>query len=106
MKEKLLPLLSGEILEEEVELSLDDLCRVCQLSVEDIHIVVEQGIAEPMGRDSEKWRFHGASVQRIRCAVHLRQDLGVNWAGAALALDLLEELRELRMLQGRFEKKN
>jgi len=106
MNGKLLPLLSGEILEEEVELSLDDLCRACQLSVEEVHIVVEQGIAEPMGGDSQNWRFHGTSVQRIRCAVHLRQDLGVNWAGAALALDLLEELRELRMRQSRFEKKN
>ena len=105
MKGKLLPLLSGDILEEDVELSLDDLRKVCHLSVEEVHIVVEQGIVDPIGRDIESWRFHGASVQRIRCALQLREDLGVNWAGAALALDLLDELRELRLRQRRFEEK-
>ncbi|WP_455366727.1 chaperone modulator CbpM [Kaarinaea lacus] len=103
MKDKLLPLLSGEILEEDVELSLDDLCNMCHLSIEEVHIVVEQGIAEPIGREPTSWRFQGVSVQRIRCAVQLREDLGVNWAGAALALDLLDELRELRRRQRRFE---
>jgi chaperone modulatory protein CbpM len=33
----------------------------------------------------------------------LRRDLGVNWAGAALALDLLDELQELRARLRRFE---
>jgi chaperone modulatory protein CbpM len=38
-------------------------------------------------------------VQRVQTAIRLQQDLGVNLAGAALALDLLEELQELRCRQ-------
>lgn len=103
MKNQLLPLLSGEVLEEHENLSLDEFCRVCRVSVEEVYILVEEGIVEPSGREVNVWRFHGASVRRVRCAVQLRRDLGVNWAGAALALDLLDELQELRARLRRFE---
>ncbi len=35
-------------------------------------------------------------MKRVRCAMRLTRDLGVNYAGAALALDLLDELDLLR----------
>jgi chaperone modulatory protein CbpM len=37
----------------------------------------------------------------VRCALRLERDLGVNLAGAALALDLLDELNRLRARQRR-----
>jgi chaperone modulatory protein CbpM len=43
------------------------------------------------------------SLRRIRCAERLEEDLGVNSAGAALVLDLLEELERLRTRLGRIE---
>ncbi len=103
MQDKLTPLLSGEVLEEEVELSVEDVRRVSRLTIEEIHIIVEEGIIEPIDPDAVHWRFHGASLQRVRRAVQLRRDLGVNWAGAALALELLDELHELRVRIRRFE---
>ncbi len=96
MTRDLLSLLSGEVLEEEVELTLVELCRICRLPSERLLELVEQGIVEPLGRDPEHWRFRGASVRRVRCALRLERDLGVNFAGAALALELLEELESLR----------
>ena len=36
MREELLPLLTGEVLEEDVELTLHDLCRACQLPAEQV----------------------------------------------------------------------
>ncbi len=103
MIDELLPLLSGEVLEEDVELTLADLCQACRLPAEEVFELVEEGIVEPVGRDTPHWRFHGRSVSRVRCAVQLRTDLGVNWAGAALALDLLDELHVLRGRLRRFE---
>ncbi len=50
---------------------------------------------EPLGRDLARWRFHGVSVGRARCAFRLDRDLGVNFARPALALELLEELESL-----------
>jgi chaperone modulatory protein CbpM len=102
-KGDLLKLLSGEIFEEEIELSLADLCRVCQLPAERVFELVEQGVVEPIGRDPARWRFQGISVRRVRCAQRLEQDLGVNVAGAALAIDLLEELERLRARLRRLE---
>lgn len=96
MTKDLLELLSGEVLEEDVELTLAELCRVCQLPAERVVTLVEEGIVEPRGRDPARWRFQGVSVRRVRCAVRLERDLGVNVAGAALALDLLDELQLLR----------
>lgn len=102
-KGDLLKLLQGEIFEEEIEMSLADLCRACQLPAERIFELVEQGVIEPIGRDSLHWRFQGTSVRRVHCAQRLEQDLGVNVAGAALAIDLLQELERLRARLRRLE---
>ena len=103
MKKQTVSLLTGEVLEEEVELSLGELCRVCQVPAEQVFAFVEEGVAEPLGRDPARWRFRGITVRRVRCAIHLQRDLGVNVAGAALAIDLLEELEAMRARLRRFD---
>jgi chaperone modulatory protein CbpM len=99
----LLQVLSGEIFEEEMELSLADLCRACQLSTERVFELVEHGVIEPIGRDPARWRFRAISLQRVRCAQRLQRDLGVNMAGVALAIDLLDEIELLRARLRRLE---
>ena len=61
MRNELLPLLSGEVLDEDLELTLSDLCRVCRLPAEQVFELVEEGIVEPLGRDASCWRFHESS---------------------------------------------
>lgn len=92
----LVELLSGEVLEEEVELTLAELCHACHLPSERVRELVDEGIVEPRGQEPARWRFQGISVRRIRCALRLEHDLGVNIAGAALAMDLMDELKQLR----------
>ena len=82
--------------EGEFELSLADVCKVCGVSEEIVCEFVEEGVVEPTGAEPARWRFHSISIRRIRRAHRLEQDLGVNAAGAALALDLLDELEQLR----------
>lgn len=96
MTNDLLLLLTGDVLEENEEMTLAELCRVCKVSAEQVFELVDEGIVEPRGEDPVIWHFHGANVQRVRCAVRLQHDLGVNIAGAALALELLEELKIMR----------
>lgn len=103
MANELQKLLSGEILEEQIELSLVELCRACRLSAEQVFELVEEGIVEPRGRQPASWRFAGISIQRVRRAQRLQQDLGVNLAGVALALDLLDELEQMRQRLRRLE---
>jgi chaperone modulatory protein CbpM len=96
MTKDLKTLLSGDLLDEDVELTLGEFCRTCQLPADRVYELVEWGIIEPLGREPAGWRFRWTSVRRVRCALRLEHDLGVNLAGAALALDLLEELDSLR----------
>jgi chaperone modulatory protein CbpM len=103
MSKELLSQLSGEVLEEDVELTMVELCQACRMQAEQVFDLVEQGVIEPLGHDPARWRFRGISMRRVLLVQRLERDLGVNVAGAALALDLLDELERLRARLRRFE---
>lgn len=94
--ERLLPQLSGIILEELTELTLAEVSHACAVRLEGIVELVEEGIITPVGRAPHCWRFSGAHMRRATVALRLQHDLGVNLAGAALALQLLDEVESLR----------
>lgn len=84
------------ILEDQHDLTLDDVCRVCRTEVEQLLAFVDEGIVAPTGAEPAGWRFTGGQLRQVRVAVRLQRDLGVNPAGAALALQLMDELDNLR----------
>ncbi len=84
------------ILEEQTQLTLSDLCRACAIDAERIIELVDVGVLEPQGREPASWIFVGASLHRARKALRLQRDLGIDLAGAALALELLDEIASLR----------
>lgn len=88
-------ILTGEVLEENDLVSLADLCRSCTVETQTITTLVAEGILDPMGEDVEHWRFTISSLRRVKTVIHLQRDLGVNLAGAALALELLDRIAEL-----------
>lgn len=96
-------LLAGEVLDDDMELSLTELCRACRLPTERVIELVEHGVIEPVGSEPGLWRFQAISLRRVRFVQRLEQDLGVNIAGAALALDLLAELELLRTRLARLD---
>ena len=102
-KSELQSILSAEILDESAGLSLAELCRVCDLPAEQVTELVEYGVVEPLAGGRDQWRFEAVSIRRIRRARRLQRDLGVNLAGAALALDLLDEMEQLRARLQRLE---
>jgi chaperone modulatory protein CbpM len=88
--------LSGKVLED-TQFSLDQLSEICGTRSDYIVELVEEGIIEPILRqDSSTWVFEGYCFKRVRTAMNLQQDLGVNLPGAALALDLMQEVENLR----------
>lgn len=89
-------LLTGVIVEESAELSLSDLSRACATSNEWLIELVHEGVLEPVGQKPTRWRFSGASLKRARTASRLHEDLKINLAGVALALDLIEEIESMR----------
>ena len=62
----------------------------------DAFIAGRPGVLHPSAEPGQPMRFRGASLRRARVAVRLTRDLEVNTAGIALALDLLDEIAELR----------
>ena len=99
--------LSGTVLDDQHLLTVEEICRVCAVQVEYIEELVEEGLITPqvdkvdIQRSAEKhgprtWRFTGMHMRQARIAAHLQSDLGVNLAGVALALQLLDEVETLR----------
>ncbi|HDK38254.1 MAG TPA: MerR family transcriptional regulator [Thiolapillus brandeum] len=88
--------LNGLLLDEEYTLTLGELSRACAMHAEWVMELVEEGIIEPRGAEIGQWRFAVPALYRARTVMHLQRDLGVNLSGAALVLDLLDELQELR----------
>lgn len=97
------------VLDEGSQLSLRELCIACALSAEQVMALMEEGVIEPQQIGSqqtgEPLRFSGVCVRKVRRVVRLERDLGVNHAGAALALELLEEIEQLRARVRRLERR-
>ncbi len=88
--------LVGTLLDGRSVFTLRELCRACGVHAELVIEMVEEGVLEARGRTPAEWRFSGDMVTRAQKALNLTRDLRVNWPGAALALDLLEEIERLR----------
>ncbi len=96
MAERDLRALSGTLLDERTVFGLRELCAACGVHAEIVIEMVEEGVLEPRGAEPAEWLFPGSAVTRAQKALKLARDLRVNWPGAALALDLLEEIEWLR----------
>ncbi len=84
------------VMEDINDLTLSDLCRACGTHADIIIELIGEGVIDISDMDrsppQEHWRFTGVQLHRAKVAVRLHRDLGVNFAGAALVLQLLEEL--------------
>lgn len=95
MSNKASSMLSVELIDEQTTFTLSQLCRSCAIDAELIEAMVEQGILEPIGTHGRHWCFPASSLRRTRITLNLQRDLGVNLAGAALALELLDHIQQL-----------
>ncbi|MDD3815662.1 MAG: chaperone modulator CbpM [Desulfocapsaceae bacterium] len=83
-------------LDESTFFSLRQCCSLCRVNAQMIHEMIDEGLISPIGDNPQSWRFGAIEIKRIQITLRLQQDLGVNLPGAALALDLLEELAKYR----------
>jgi len=89
-------ILTGYIIENETRLTLRQLCDACDVHAEYIIELVDEGFIEPSGIEKSHWCFNGINIRRVQKAKRLQNDLGINLAGIALALELMEEIEQLR----------
>lgn len=88
--------IDGIVVEEEVVFSLSGLCQATGASPDQVLALVDEGVLQPTGEAPQLWVFAGPSLWTTRAALRLNADLALGTAGAALVLDLLEEIRRLR----------
>jgi chaperone modulatory protein CbpM len=89
-------LIHGSVVDDDTDMTLVELCQACSVHEEDVRVWVSEGVLHPSAEPGQPMRFRGASLRRARVAMRLTRDLEVNTAGVALALDLLDEIAELR----------
>ncbi|HET7313344.1 chaperone modulator CbpM [Salinisphaera sp.] len=88
--------LTCELVEHGETITLAQLCRSAGVHVEWVTLLVEHGALEPVAPRERQWRFAVAHLPRVHIARRLAQDLDLNASGIALALELMDEIRQLR----------
>jgi hypothetical protein len=86
------------------DVPLEVLARQAGLHPELVRRLVALGAIEPVAGTRAAPQFAADAAPRLARLVRLRRDLGVNWAGALLALDLLARIDALEARLARYER--
>ena len=81
---------------ERQQLSLDALAARAGMHPTLVKRFVECGLIEPIGREGRAVVFDVSAVPRLRLIGRLRESLGINVAGVAVILGLLERFSALQ----------
>jgi chaperone modulatory protein CbpM len=84
------------VVETDLQFSLSELSRICAADISTLEELVHEGILTPLDAHSTPWVFRGIDLVRARRALRLVLEMDLNAAGAALAIDLLDEIEALR----------
>lgn len=76
-------------------MSLEEVTDSFGVTREVIYSIIDEGIVVVEG-DETDWQFDSEAIRQIRTVLQLERDLGVNLPGAALALQLLQEIEALK----------
>lgn len=79
----------------EQALELAGLARRAGVRIAVVRRYLEFGLFEPQPEPAEDPRYDPSSAARVARAERLRRDLGLNYAGAVLACELLDRIRDL-----------
>jgi chaperone modulatory protein CbpM len=82
--------------DDETTFSFTEICQQYHMPKEILLEMLEHGLISTLTTSAEKANFNQTMVKRIQSAYRLQCDLGVNSPGAVLALELLDELEQLR----------
>lgn len=89
-------ILTGSVIGDEGVLALEELARACGAEAQWIIELVAVGVLAPQGRETSDWRFRAADLTCARRVARLQRDFGATIEAAAVMLDLLDEIEQLR----------
>lgn len=89
--------LCAQLLGDDDWLRIDEICARLRVEQQWIIELVEFGALDPQGgRDPSAWVFQRRELPRVLAMRRLVMDLGVNFTGAAIIVELVEERRRLQ----------
>jgi chaperone modulatory protein CbpM len=89
-------LLTGNVIGDEAVLSIEELARACSAEAQWVIELVAVGLLEPQGTEASRWRFRAADLICARRVARLQRDFGATVDAAAVMIDLLDEIEQLR----------
>lgn len=92
----LTPMPVAEIIGQELEADLEQVCRLCGLDSAELLDWVREGVAEPRAAEDKPWHFSARQVRRVFVAQRLKRDLELDTSALPVVLDLIEEVEILR----------
>lgn len=81
------------------ELTLEEVCEAYHITPEWLDELISYGVIE-----AHLSRLDARNLRRLRRLVRLQHDLELNLAGAALALDLMDQIEDLQAQVDLFQK--
>ncbi len=88
--------MSNDLTNEKADLTIDDFCQRCGLSLDIVTTYVEEGLISVSGPDTKSWKFTRTHIVHLQKAHRLEKDLRLNPAGSVLVLELQAQIEQLR----------
>jgi chaperone modulatory protein CbpM len=89
-------LIMGVLIEESTSISFKEVCQRYNIPKELLIEMIEYGLFSNPSSDIDKNQLKQSDLRRMESAFRLHRDLEINLPGVALALDLLEEIEQIR----------
>lgn len=77
-------------------LDVETLARACCVDIDTIAAWVAEGILDATGTDPARWQFETPMLARGLRVARLQRDLGLDPAAAAICVELLDRIEQLR----------
>lgn len=89
-------IVAGILMDETTTISYVEVCQRCNISEEELYEMLEHGLVSQQEMQLNKFHIDAKIVARIQSACRLQNDLGINLPGVVLALELLDELEQIK----------
>ena len=89
-------MVASVVIDERVAFTLPELCRATGAERDELLALVSEGLLVPTGNGPDAWLFSGPALPQARRALRLARELDIGLEGAAIVIDLLDEIELLR----------
>ncbi len=94
MSDRELNILLGELIDYNERIEQQEFQRMCRISEDFLIELIDEGIVESELVSNARY-FRANHIQKVKKANRLNSDLGINVAGIALILELLDRIEYL-----------